>query len=204
MGTFVIGVAGGSCSGKTTFAKLAVKILGEERASVLRQDDYYLDQSDKFDRDGGTVNFDHPDAIEFSLLATHIKTIKAGSSIEVPQYDFTTHKRKIETVFFPVKEFVILDGTLILTQPEIVNLLDLAVYIQCDPTTRFQRRLKRDVEERGRTADGVKAQFDGQVQPMHELFVQPSQSQASVVLSQGEYLRNRKEILKSIFKDIGT
>lgn len=179
----IIGVAGGSGSGKTTFARLLQTHMGDHFCGMLSQDSYYKDQSQNFDKDGGKVNFDHPDSIEFSLLETHLKSLKSGEDILVPRYDFTTHRRLVEATYFPCRPVIIVDGILLLTQSEIRDQLDFSFFIETEEDLRFQRRLHRDVRERGRTPEGVKEQFYSQVKPMHDLFVQPTREQASRVIS---------------------
>jgi uridine kinase len=179
----IIGVAGGSGSGKTTFARMLQANLGDRFCGIITQDSYYRDMHEYFDRDGGKVNFDHPDAIEFDYLVEHLKLIKRGESICVPRYDFTTHSRQVESTLFPCRPVVILDGILILTQSELRPLLDFAYFIETQEDLRFQRRLQRDVRERGRTPDGVRDQFFNHVKPMHDLFVEPSRRFADRIIS---------------------
>ncbi|HAG91783.1 MAG TPA: uridine kinase [Bdellovibrionales bacterium] len=179
----LIGVAGGSGSGKTTFARMLQAHLGEDFCTTLAQDSYYRDLSEQFDRDGGKVNFDHPDAIEFSLLARHLKDLKEGRSIDVPRYDFASHKRLLEVTYFDPRPVVIVDGILINTQEEVRTALDFSFFIDAGEEVRFQRRMYRDVRERGRTPEGVKSQLLNHVKPMHDLFVEPSKKFANRIIS---------------------
>lgn len=179
----VIGVAGGSGSGKTTFARMLQANLGDSFCGLLHQDSYYRDMHEYFDRDGGRVNFDHPDSIEFELLIKQLKDLRAGHDIDVPMYDFTTHRRLQESHHFHCRPVIILDGILLLTQSDLRSLLDFAFFIDTQEDLRFQRRLQRDVRERGRTPDGVKDQFFNHVKPMHDLFVDPSRKFADRVIS---------------------
>jgi len=176
--TVVVGIAGGSGSGKTTLAKKIQRALGAENCVILSQDNYYHDQSKNFDKDGGKVNFDHPSSLDFGLMAEHLHSILSGQSIEVPLYDFATHCRTAETIILKPHRVVILDGILIFCEEKIRNLLDIKIFLDIPEEVRFQRRLKRDVEERGRTKEGVIAQFISQVKPMHDLFVEPSKKYA--------------------------
>ena len=185
---YIVGVAGGSGSGKTYFARELQKILGDEKCSILYQDNYYLDQSHRFDGDGGTVNFDHPESLDFELLAFGLKELKKGGSIEVPLYEFATHTRKVETLTFKARPIILVDGILILDSPVVRAQLDEAIFFDTPEELRFKRRLDRDVAERGRTPEGVKKQFDLQVKPMHNQFVEPSKIFAQTIVKDfGDY-----------------
>lgn len=170
----IIGIAGGSGSGKTTFARRLLDALGKENCSILGQDSYYIDQSHRFDKDGGAVNFDHPDSLDFPLMAEHFKQLKKGQDIEVPVYDFATHTRGSKANSLEVKKYILVDGILLFSQDIVLPHLDIKIYIDCPEELRFQRRLDRDVRERGRTPEGVKEQFLKQVKPMHDQFVETS------------------------------
>lgn len=180
----VIGIAGGSGSGKTYFAQALAKYLGPEHCALVYQDNYYMDLSSRFDFDGGSVNFDHPSSIDFQLLKQHLEHLKLGQSVEVPQYDFKTHKRLEQTTPLLSKKYIIVDGILIFTQKELVPLFDQKVFVDTSEELRFERRLKRDILERGRSAEGVKNQFDKQVKPMHDLFVEPSKACSDYVVNE--------------------
>ncbi|MEX0798078.1 MAG: uridine kinase [Bacteriovoracaceae bacterium] len=182
-GVRVIGIAGGSGSGKTTFAKRLIEAIGQDNCALVAQDHYYRDQSNKFDFDGGSVNFDHPSALDFALMARHLKDLRQGKTIESPRYCFATHTRKKETFQVFPKKIVVVDGILIFSQPEVLENLDHKIFIDCEEELRFQRRLKRDTEQRGREEEGVRAQFFNQVKPMHDQFVEPSKELACDVVS---------------------
>lgn len=185
---YIVGVAGGSGSGKTYFARELQKILGDEKCSILYQDNYYSDQSHRFDGDGGAVNFDHPESLDFELMALGLKELKKGGSIEVPLYEFATHTRKLETLSFNARPIILVDGILILDSPVVRAQLDEAIFFDTPEELRFKRRLDRDVAERGRTPEGVKKQFDLQVKPMHNQFVEPSKIFAqTIVKDSGDY-----------------
>lgn len=176
---FILGVSGGSCSGKTTLARALTELLGAERCALIYQDSYYIDQSHRFREDGGEVNFDHPDSLEFSLLAKHLDELRGGRSVEVPIYDFVTHTRSGRTQTLASRPVVIVDGTLILSQPAVRERLDASVFVEADEELRFSRRKERDTRERGRALEGVVKQFRNHVKPMHDLFVEPSKGFAS-------------------------
>ena len=185
---YIIGVAGGSGSGKTYFARELQKILGDSVCTIIYQDNYYIDQSQRFDGDGGSVNFDHPSSLDFDLLAQGLAQLKLGKSIEVPIYEFATHKRLTNSLSCEARKIILVDGILILNSGAVRDQLDEAVFFDTPEELRYQRRLDRDVHERGRTPEGVKKQFDLQVRPMHEQFVQPSQKYAkTIVRDLGEY-----------------
>jgi uridine kinase len=182
--TWVVAIVGGSGSGKTTLAKKLQQEFGEKDCVILSQDSYYIDQSHKFDRDGGAVNFDHPSSLEFTLLAKHLERLKSGSDIEVPIYDFPTHKRLLKTEPLRHHPMILVDGTLVLSQKQLLPFFDESIFIDVDEDTRFQRRMKRDIEERGRTPEGVREQFYKQVKVMHDEFVEPSKSESSILIRQ--------------------
>lgn len=196
---YIIGVAGGSGSGKTYFAKELQRLLGDALCSIIYQDNYYIDQSLRFDGDGGSVNFDHPSSLDFDLLALGLSKLKEGLDIEVPIYEFSTHKRIDKTINCSPKKIILVDGILILDSAVVRAQLDEAVFFDTAEELRYSRRLERDVKERGRTPEGVKKQFDLQVRPMHDQFVQPSKEYAqTVVCDLGEYSVTLNEFLKRL------
>ncbi|MCH2535692.1 MAG: uridine kinase [Bdellovibrionales bacterium] len=178
----IIAVSGGSGSGKTTFSKMLAEKLGDACCNYLSQDNYYYDWSAHFDKDGGSVNFDHPTSLDFDLLKKHLQLYKSGRDIMAPQYCFKTHSRLDQCLLVKSKPILILDGILILNQTQLHPYFDKKYYIHTEEEVRFQRRLERDVKERGRTPEGVHEQFYSQVKPMHDKFVEPSQKYADVVL----------------------
>ena len=169
----IIGIAGGSGAGKTTFSMKIREALGQDVCQFISQDNYYIDQSDKFTEDGGAVNFDDPSALEFSLLENHLQDLSQGSSVEIPIYDFASHTRSAKTLRVEPAKVILVDGTLILSEPAAISRFDIRIFIDIEEDIRFERRLFRDTRERGRTAEGVKAQWFKQVKPMHDQFVQP-------------------------------
>lgn len=181
MKPYILGVAGGSGSGKSYLAKAIYEDLGSDECSLIYQDNYYFDMSSRFDHDGGSVNFDHPSAIDFHLLATHLAELKNGRSIRIPTYDFATHSRLNETINQAPRRIIIVDGILILNDPEMRAQFDESIFVDTSEQLRFARRLERDVNERGRTEAGVRSQFENHVKPMHDRFVQPSKQHAGIV-----------------------
>ncbi len=185
-GPVLVGLAGGSGSGKTFFASALAHSLGPKRCSIVYQDSFYFDQSARFDRDGGSVNFDHPDAIDFSLLAKCLTALKANRAVQIPIYDFVTHSRKKETELVEPKPVIVVDGILIFHNSLVRELFDERVFFATPEDLRFRRRLARDVRERGRTPDGVREQFLKQVKPMHDTYVEPSKAHAHTCVHDGE------------------
>lgn len=185
--SYIVAVTGGSGSGKTTFAKKLRQELGEENCALLLQDFYYHDQSARFDGDGKSVNFDHPSAIDFDLMLKHLEMLKKGIAVDIPIYDFATHKRQEKTEHFLPHPIILVDGILILTNEKLRASFDEAIFLDAPEELRFSRRLKRDVEERGRTPEGVKAQFAQQVKPMHDQFVEPAKKYATKIINNSNY-----------------
>lgn len=184
---FILGVAGGSGSGKTYFAKSLAEALGPH-ATIVYQDNFYIDQSHRFDHDGGAVNFDHPESLELTLLAQCLSELKSGKPTEIPVYDFKTHTRQSTTLRVEPCTIVIVDGILIFHPDYLRGQFDEMVFFDTPESLRFERRLERDVVERGRTVEGVKAQFLKQVKPMHDEFVEPSKVHAHTVIKDlGDY-----------------
>lgn len=187
-------MAGGSGSGKTFFARALRQQLGAEVCEIVYQDNFYFDQSAKFDGDGGSVNFDHPDAIDFSLLASCLSSLRSGLRTEIPVYDFVSHSRAAAPLLVEPRPVLIVDGILIFHSPEVRALFDEMVFFDTPEEIRFQRRMERDVKERGRKPEGVKNQFLKQVKPMHDQFVEPSKKFAThVVCDRGEFSTVLKE-----------
>ncbi len=186
----IIGIAGGSGSGKTYFAKALKQELNRRSnvCEIIYQDSYYIDQSAKFDFDGGSVNFDHPSSLDFDLLASHLRSLKSGLPVEVPIYDFVTHSRKLETERVNPLPIILVDGILIFHPPILRDIFDERVFFETSESLRFQRRLERDVIERGRKEDGVRQQFAKQVKPMHDQFVEPTKFSADTIVREvGEF-----------------
>ncbi|MCT4641354.1 MAG: uridine kinase [Bacteriovoracaceae bacterium] len=197
MKNLIIAVAGGSGSGKSFFSRALHKKLGDRKSQIIYQDNYYIDQSDKFDHDGGSVNFDHPDAIDFKLLALQLSYLKNNKKIDLPTYDFKTHSRLNKVTTICPKKVIIVDGILVLNSPYIRDVCDLMIFVETPEDIRFQRRLARDITERGRTPEGVRTQFKNQVKPMHDMYVEPSKHFAHII-SSGTDMNKLNQILTSI------
>ncbi len=180
----IVGIAGGTGSGKTTMVREVSEMLGEG-VTVIPSDAYYYDLSGLSDDERDKTNYDHPDAIEIPLLCSHIEKLKRGEAIERPVYDFYTHTRKKETVHIACSEIVILEGILIFAIPELRNLIDIRVFVDTDSDERLMRRIIRDVMERGRTYEGVMAQWRETVSPMHNLYVETSKKESHIIVPHG-------------------
>lgn len=179
----MIGVSGGSGSGKTTFCRELVARLGTENVLHLRQDSYYRDLSGMTPEERESVNFDHPQALEFDLLCQHLKLLKVGSSIEVPEYDFATHTRAPVANLSAAKPIVVIEGILIFSQRQILEQLHYSVFVDAPENVRLARRIRRDIAERGRTRENVEKQFFATVAPMHDLYVEPSKTKSAQIIS---------------------
>jgi uridine kinase len=185
--SLVFGIAGGTGSGKTTIADYILKTVGPEKIVFLPHDAYYRDQTGLTQEERSQVNFDHPSSLETELLIEHINKLKNQETIQLPTYDFKTHSRTQETITIKPQPIIVIEGILIFAEPELRDLFDLKIYVDTDPDIRFIRRLKRDIEERGRTTESVINQYLETVRPMHLEFVEPSKRYASVIIPEGGY-----------------
>lgn len=181
----IIGICGGTGSGKTTIARKIIESVGEENVILIEQDSYYKNLADMPLDERHEANFDHPGAIDGYLLRDHIRDLKAGKSIEKPIYDFPTHVRKTETEHLAPKPVVLIEGILIFAKPHLLELLDIKVFVDTPDDIRFIRRLQRDIVERGRTVESVIAQYFATVRPMHLEFVEPSKRFADIIIPEG-------------------
>jgi uridine kinase len=181
----IVAVAGGSCSGKTRMARHTYEALGDQVCTIIRQDSYYKDRGN-LPAHAPLPNFDHADAFEWELMRNHVLELKAGRAIEVPTYDFATHSRTAKTLRVVPKPIILIEGILLLSQPLLLALIDQAFFVECSESVRLERRLARDVAERGRTPASVRIQFAEQVAPMHALFVEPSKANADMIITQNQ------------------
>ena len=187
MKTIVIGVAGGTGSGKTTVSHRILEQVGAENVAYVQHDSYYRDRSHLSPEERALVNFDHPDALETALFAEHVRSLIAGAIVQIPMYDFRTHTRRSRTMQLVPRLVVLLEGILILADKDLRDLMDIRVFVDTDADTRFIRRLRRDIEERGRTMDSVIRQYEATVKPMHLEFVEPSKRYADVIIPEGGF-----------------
>ncbi|MEP3891135.1 MAG: uridine kinase [Hellea sp.] len=193
----IIAIAGGSCSGKTTLARHLQHRLGASEAMLIRQDDYYFDIRDRAEGDE-MPNFDVPEALDFALLAENIQTLKDGEAVQLPNYDFTTHQRIRATEPLDAKTFTIVEGLLLLNDPIVRQQADVSIYMRCPYETRFERRLARDVAERGRTEEFVHHQFAQDVEPAHQKYIQPSAEHADIIVIQDDYVAHVDDVIDRI------
>ncbi len=181
----IIGVAGGSGSGKTTVVEHICRSLGQDRLLLLQHDSYYRDLKHQPFEERILHNFDHPASLETELLIRHVNALMKGYPIEVPKYDFANHIRKEATYAASPKEVILIDGILIFSEPELLKLMDVKIFVDTDDDIRLLRRLKRDINERGRSVESVIDQYQKFVRPMHLEFVEPSKRYADVIIPRG-------------------
>jgi uridine kinase len=183
----VIGIAGGSGSGKTTVATEILQRVGADRIAYLPHDAYYKDLSGLPPPQRAEVNFDHPNSLETELLIQHVEMLRQRKVVKLPVYDFSTHSRTSKTVAIAPKRVIIVEGILIFAEPELRRRFDVKIFVDTDPDLRFIRRLQRDISERGRTTESVIHQYLTTVRPMHLEFVEPSKRYADVIIPEGGF-----------------
>jgi uridine kinase len=183
----VIGIAGGSGSGKTTVAQAILQRVGPDRISFLQHDAYYKDLSGLPLAQRIEVNFDHPNSLDSELLTLHIRDLRDGRSVEVPIYDFSHHSRTTKTYTVQARGVILVEGILIVAEPALRDLFDVKIYVDTDSDLRLIRRLQRDITERGRTTESVIKQYLNTVRPMHLEFVEPSKRYADVIIPEGGF-----------------
>ena len=183
----VIGIAGGSGSGKTTVAQAILQRVGPDRISFLQHDAYYKDLDGLPPAQRIEVNFDHPNSLESELLTQHICELREGRPVEIPIYDFSTHSRTTKTYTVQPRGVILVEGILIFADPNLRELFDVKIFVDTDSDLRFIRRLQRDISERGRTTESVIKQYLNTVRPMHLEFVEPSKRYADVIIPEGGF-----------------
>ena len=202
----VVGVAGGSGSGKTTAVRAIMRHLGGAAATVIHHDSYYRDTSHLTEEARLAINYDHPDSLETELLVEHLKELRAARGVAVPMYDFAGHRRLPDREHVAPCKVIIVDGLLILWDPALRALMDIKVYVDTDADLRFIRRLERDIRERGRSTESVIQQYTRTVRPMHLEFVEPSKRYADVIFPQGGHNEVAVDMLvtkiRSILADV--
>jgi uridine kinase len=193
--SFIVGIAGGTGSGKTTIAAGIAAAIGAERATLIDADSYYADLSHLPLQERHYENFDHPNALNLALLAQHLRNLKSGKPITRHVYDFASHTRLRETVILKPAPVIIVEGILIFGQQELSELFDLKIYLDEDADIRLLRRMQRDIDERGRTMESVAQQYLEQVRPMHEQFVEPTKAHSDIVIGPGQ---DKKHVIERL------
>lgn len=196
----LIGITGGTGSGKSTIAREIYKKFGEQCIAMIEQDSYYRDQSHLSFEDRIKTNYDHPDAFDTQLLVEHLNKLLLGQPINKPIYDFEVHNRKKESITVEPRDIVILEGILILQEPEIRDLLDIKIYVDTDADVRIIRRLIRDINERGRTVDSVINQYLNVVRPMHMQFTETTKRYADIIIPEGGHNKVAIDIIVANIK----
>lgn len=183
---FIVGIAGGTGSGKTVLARAIANCLAPQDVAIIQYDSYYKDRSHLPSSEREKINYDHPDALETNLLIHHLKELIAGNTVHVPNYDFSTHCRSDKQIRVEPSKAVILEGVLILADAKLRELIDIKIFIDVSDDIRFIRRLQRDVMERSRTIDSVVGQYIETARPMHTKYVEPSKQYADIIISDAQ------------------
>ena len=197
----IIGIAGGTGSGKTTVVNQIIDELKHDEVDVISQDSYYNDTSHLSYDQRVKINFDHPKSIDFDLLVSHLKELKAGNNIEQPVYSFVEHNRTGETVTIYPKKVMIVEGILILTHPDMRDMFDIKIFVHADSDERLIRRLKRDIAERGRDLDEVLQRYQTTLKPMHQQFIEPTKEFANIIIPNNTYNTVAIDIVQTIIKE---
>ncbi len=197
----IVGIAGGSGSGKTTIAEAVASVL--TGVALIQHDSYYRHQPQLSFEERTRVNYDHPDSLESELLIAHLQLLKSGLAIDQPRYDFTAHLRAGETRLLEPAPVLLVDGILVLADPDLRSQLDLKIYVDTEPDVRLARRIRRDIEERGRTPSSVLEQYFATVRPMHLEFVEPSKRYADLIIPEGYSPRAVATVVDMIRAQLG-
>lgn len=194
----IIGIAGGTGSGKTTVVHQIMNELPHTEVGVISQDSYYKENTNLSFDERALINFDHPRAIDFDLLVKHLKALKAGETIDQPVYSFVQHNRTDDTVSTHPRKVMIVEGILILTNPELREMFDIKVFVHADSDERLIRRLKRDISERGRDIDEVLNRYQTTLKPMHEQFIEPSKAFADIIIPNDKYNTVAIDVVRAV------
>lgn len=194
----IIGIAGGTGCGKTTVVNQILKELPEGEVGVISQDSYYKDTTHLSFEERVKINFDHPRSIDFELLESHLKDLKEGKDVHQPVYSFIKHNRTGDTILTHPRKVMIVEGILILTNPELREMFDIKIFVHADSDERLIRRLKRDISERGRDLDEVLARYQNTLKPMHQQFIEPMKEYADLIIPNNKYNTVAVDIVKSI------
>ena len=194
----IIGIAGGTGCGKTTVVNQILTEFPEGEVGVISQDSYYKDTSHLSLEDRAKINFDHPRSIDFELMESHLKELRKGKDIQQPVYSFIKHNRTGDTILTHPRKVMIVEGILILTNPELRDMFDIKIFVHADSDERLIRRLKRDISERGRDLDEVLARYKTTLKPMHQQFIEPMKEYADIIIPNNKYNTVAVDIVKSI------
>ena len=197
----IIGIAGGTGCGKTTVVDQILNELPEGEVGVISQDSYYKDTSHLSYDERVNINFDHPRSIDFDLLVEHLKALKAGDAIHQPVYSFVKHNRTGDTIITHPRKVMIVEGILILTNPELRDMFDIKIFVHADSDERLIRRLKRDIAERGRDIDEVLTRYQTTLKPMHEQFIEPMKEYADIIIPNNKYNTVAVDIVRTIINE---
>ena len=194
----IIGIAGGTGSGKTTVVHQIMNELPETEVGIISQDHYYKETSDLSLEERTKINFDHPRSIDFELLAQHLKDLKNGKAIDQPVYSFVKHNRTGDTIHTLPRKVMIVEGILILTNPELREMFDIKIYVHADSDERLIRRLKRDIAERGRDMEEVLNRYQTTLKPMHEQFIEPTKAYADIIIPNDKYNTVAIDVVRAV------
>lgn len=194
----IIGIAGGTGSGKTTVVQQILNELPETEVGVISQDSYYRKNDGLSYEERSKINFDHPRAIDFELLSSHLKELKKGNTIEQPVYSFIKHNRTDDTIVTHPRKVMIIEGILILANPELRDLFDIKIFVHADADERLIRRLKRDIAERGRDMEEVLNRYKTTLKPMHEQFIEPTKAYADIIIPNDKYNTVAIDVVRAV------
>ena len=197
----VIGLAGGTGCGKTTVVKQIIDQIPDEEVGVISQDSYYNDLTHLSYEERVEINFDHPSSIDFELLIEHLRLLKSGKPIDQPVYSFKEHNRTGETILTYPTKVMIVEGILIMTNPEIREMFDIKIYVHADSDERLIRRLKRDINERGRDLEEVLSRYQNTLKPMHDQFIEPTKEHADIIIPNNKYNTVAIDIVRTIINE---
>ena len=197
----IIGIGGGTGCGKTTVVNQIVKELSDNNVGVISQDSYYKDTSNLSFDERVKINFDHPRSIDFKLLVRHLKDLKAGKTIDQPVYSFVQHNRTGDSMLTHPRKVMIVEGILILTNPELRDMFDIKIYVHADSDERLIRRVKRDIAERGRDLEEVLSRYQNTLKPMHQQFIEPTKEYADLIIPNNKYNTVAIDVVKTIINE---
>ncbi len=197
----IIGIAGGTGSGKTTVVNQILNELPADEVTVISQDSYYNENSNLSYKERTKINFDHPQAIDFKLLVSHLKALKKGEIIEQPIYSFVTHNRTSDTLLTHPRKVIIVEGILIFNNQELLDLFDIKIFVHADADERLIRRVRRDISERGRDISEVLSRYQDTLKPMHQQFIEPTKNFADIIIPNDRYNTVAVDIVRTVINE---